>query len=75
VLRQIKWMLIGKNYLGLKNGLQIKNMSGSEKMICEMCLKDNAESRGLHCGKYKICGLCVNESIHARMWLIGRVKE
>lgn len=44
-------------------------------MICEMCLIDHAEQRGITCGKYKVCSPCIEESIHARMWLIGRGKE
>tara|TARA_R110001592_G_scaffold224032_2_gene479545 strand:- start:3392 stop:3529 length:138 start_codon:yes stop_codon:yes gene_type:complete len=39
-------------------------------MKCDMCMKDNAETRGVHCGVYRVCSPCVNESIHARMWLI-----
>ena len=44
-------------------------------MKCEMCGKENAESRGIKCSKYKVCNPCVEESIHARMWLIGKSKE
>jgi len=44
-------------------------------MICEMCLEDNAESKGMRCGKYKVCDPCVDASIHARMWLMGKGKE
>jgi len=44
-------------------------------MKCEMCLKENAEARGVRCGLYIICDPCINESIHARMWLIGRGKD
>lgn len=43
-------------------------------MKCEMCGRENAESRGIKCGKYKVCDPCVEESIHARMWLIGKSK-
>ena len=41
-------------------------------MKCEMCLKDNAESNGIRCRKYKICDDCIDLSIEARMFLIGR---
>ena len=44
-------------------------------MKCEMCLEDDAESRGVRCSKYTICNPCIDESIHARMWLIGKGKE
>jgi len=44
-------------------------------MKCEMCEIENAESVGMHCGKYKVCNNCVNESIHARMWVMGKAKE
>ena len=44
-------------------------------MKCEMCLKENAENRGIKCGKYKVCDPCVEASIHARMWLMGRGKH
>jgi len=44
-------------------------------MKCEMCLKDNAENRGIICGTYKVCQPCIDESIHARMWLLGRGKD
>ena len=43
-------------------------------MKCEMCLKENAESVGLHCGKYKVCNPCIRAAIEARMFLIGRNK-
>jgi len=44
-------------------------------MKCEMCERENAERVGMRCGKYKICNNCVDESIHARMWLMGKSKD
>lgn len=44
-------------------------------MMCQMCEKPNAESRGLHCGKYIVCSPCFDEAIEARMFLLGRMKE
>ncbi len=44
-------------------------------MKCEMCREENAEARGLRCGKYNVCYPCINKSIEARMFLIGRDKS
>ena len=41
-------------------------------MECEMCGRKNAESVGMHCGKYKVCNTCVSKSIHTRMWVLGK---
>lgn len=44
-------------------------------MICDMCLEQNAEERGVRCGKYRVCSPCLDKSIEARMFLIGRDKN
>lgn len=44
-------------------------------MKCDMCREENAESRGLRSGKYKVCEPCITKSIEARMFLIGRDKR
>ena len=44
-------------------------------MICDMGLEPNAQERGLRCGKYRICSPCLDASIEARMFLIGRDKK
>ena len=37
-----------------------------------MCEKENAESVGMRCGKYRVCDNCVTKSIHTRMWVLGK---
>jgi hypothetical protein len=44
-------------------------------MKCEMCNENNAERNGIFCGIYKVCGECVQKSVHARMWLLGKAKD
>lgn len=36
-------------------------------MKCEICLKDNAESRGIKCGVYKVCIPCIDNLIDVKM--------
>ena len=50
-------------------------------MKCDMCREEGMESKGLirlimyRCGKYNVCSPCVDKSIEARMFLIGRDKQ
>ena len=44
-------------------------------MKCDICLIDNAETRGISCGKYKVCSPCIDDAIEARMFLLGRDKK
>ncbi len=44
-------------------------------MICEICERPNAESRGLRCSKYNVCSPCLDEVVEARMQLLGRAKQ
>jgi len=44
-------------------------------MKCDMCLEEQAEAKGLRCGKYNVCTPCIDKSIEARMFLIGRDKQ
>ena len=44
-------------------------------MICEICLIDNAEMRGIKCGKYRVCYPCIDNAIEGRMSLLGRSKN
>jgi hypothetical protein len=44
-------------------------------MKCDMCRYNGMESKGLRCGKYNVCSPCIDKSIEARMFLIGRDKQ
>lgn len=57
-------MLIGKNYLGLKNGLQIKNMIGSDtmniKIMCMDCSRWIGNVGSVSLAKTKmLCSACI----------------